>query len=334
MSYSPHALQQRRAGGHGTSLNLREDPGSLPFALILVAAVAGKDSSKCGRGTTLGIIIYFTVKFCVCLCVMRCIVSHEERHVAGFASGNTTTEKASRLSTDSGCPLTLLVVFLALTSSGLFGLAQLAGVNLEHDCPTLPGMGNNYSTVCDGSDDFLLSHVSVSGKATIVAHGALLASLLELLEQEGCSSRCPGEDLPPGLGWSPNGSSLLCDAIKCDNCPRVGPLALSQRCSVEITDTVMTLSSFGAIYMVSGARVERDRATAARLSTPPFSVPSLHRAVSSHRLMSSPSLPPHAFHAFHAFFCCAPSPRFGCRTPTHSASWALSRVVRATTPTT
>ena len=55
--YSPHALQQRRAGGHGTSLNLREDPGSLPFALILVAAVAGKDSSKCGRGTTLGIII-------------------------------------------------------------------------------------------------------------------------------------------------------------------------------------------------------------------------------------------------------------------------------------
>jgi hypothetical protein len=56
--YSPHALQQRRAGGHGTSLNLREDPGSLPFALILVAAVAGKDSSKCGRGTTLGIIIY------------------------------------------------------------------------------------------------------------------------------------------------------------------------------------------------------------------------------------------------------------------------------------
>ena len=38
-------------------MNLREDPGSLPFALILVAAVAGKDSSKCGRGTTLGIII-------------------------------------------------------------------------------------------------------------------------------------------------------------------------------------------------------------------------------------------------------------------------------------
>ena len=56
--FSPHALQQRRAGGHGTSLNLREDPGSLPSALILVAAVAGKDSSKCGRGTTLGIIIF------------------------------------------------------------------------------------------------------------------------------------------------------------------------------------------------------------------------------------------------------------------------------------
>jgi hypothetical protein len=43
-------------------LNLREDPGSLPFALILVAAVAGKDSSKCGRGTTLGIIIYHTIQ--------------------------------------------------------------------------------------------------------------------------------------------------------------------------------------------------------------------------------------------------------------------------------
>jgi hypothetical protein len=36
MTYSPHVLQQRRAGGHGTSLNLREDPGSLPFALILL----------------------------------------------------------------------------------------------------------------------------------------------------------------------------------------------------------------------------------------------------------------------------------------------------------
>ena len=36
VSYSPHALQQRRAGGHGTSLILREDPGSLPFALILL----------------------------------------------------------------------------------------------------------------------------------------------------------------------------------------------------------------------------------------------------------------------------------------------------------
>ena len=39
---------------HGTALT---DNTLVCLLLILVAAVAGKDSSKCGRGTTLGIII-------------------------------------------------------------------------------------------------------------------------------------------------------------------------------------------------------------------------------------------------------------------------------------
>ena len=130
---------------------------------------------------------------------------------------------------------------LLLCSHALFAFAQYASA-LE-DCPTLPQLPN-FTSACDATNQLLLARVDANVHVGFEARG-LIATALGYVEQQQCNTSCP-EEYPAVSQLSP-----LCSMLACDSCTSAGPIDLAVGgCHVDFTDTLLTVSTFGSIYML------------------------------------------------------------------------------------
>ncbi|KAL1503272.1 hypothetical protein AB1Y20_011327 [Prymnesium parvum] len=127
---------------------------------------------------------------------------------------------------------------LLLLCHGLFLFAQLASA--LQDCPTLPQLPN-FTSACDDSNELMLARVDAAVTFEFEAKG-LISAAFGFLEASECNSSCP--DAP---SRSPDS---LCSLLACDSCTSLAGVELEQRCRLELTDSLMTISTLGSIYML------------------------------------------------------------------------------------
>jgi len=151
--------------------------------------------------------------------------------------GNTSINPSIAVAA-SGRVTCVLVSTIFIISHALFAVAQLSSA-LE-DCPTLPGL-SNWTADCTADDDWMLARVSLDASISFEATG-----LMSLVIGSFASSACDASCTPAGA----QNSSTRCSLMECDQCLALGGLVLSQSCSTDVHQTLLTVSTYGGVYML------------------------------------------------------------------------------------